>query len=44
MASGYMLDVSGTVTVTANKSGLTFGSHKINARIGSLTTTLVAGQ
>jgi hypothetical protein len=41
---GYMLDVSGEVTVTATKSGVTFGSHKINTRIGSLTTTLVAGQ
>ncbi|MEO8845880.1 MAG: hypothetical protein ABI704_30190, partial [Kofleriaceae bacterium] len=41
---GYMLDLSGSVTVTASKSGMTFGSHVINVRIGSLTTTLVAGQ
>jgi hypothetical protein len=41
---GYMLDLSGSVTVSATKSGATFGSHAIKVRIGSLTTTLVAGQ
>jgi hypothetical protein len=41
---GYMLDVSGNVMVSATKSGATFGSHPINVRVGSLTTTLVAGQ
>jgi hypothetical protein len=41
---GYMLDISGDVTVTAMKTGVTFGSHKINVRKGALTTTLVAGQ
>lgn len=41
---GYMLNVSGSVTVTATKSGVTFGSHVINVRVGSLTTTQVAGQ
>ena len=41
---GYMINVNGSVTVTATKSGVTFGSHVINVRIGSLTTTLVQGQ
>lgn len=38
---GYMLDVSGDVTVSATKSGATFASHKVKARVGSLTTTLI---
>jgi hypothetical protein len=41
---GYMLDLSGSVTVSATKSGATFGSHAIKVRVGSLTTTLVQGQ
>jgi hypothetical protein len=39
---GYMLNVTaGEVTVMASKSGLTFSSHKVNARAGTLTTTVI---
>jgi len=39
---GYMLNVTaGEVTVNASKSGQTFFSHKVNARAGALTTTLI---
>ena len=41
---GYLVDVSGSVAVTASKSGLTFGTHTIKVRVGTLTTTLVAAQ
>jgi len=41
---GYLVDVSGSVSVTATKSGLTFGTHTIKVRVGTLTTTLVAAQ
>jgi hypothetical protein len=38
----YLLNLpAGEVTVTASKSGLTFPSHKVNARAGALTTTPV---
>ncbi len=39
---GYMLDVSGEVTVSATKTGSTFAPHMVNARVGALTTTLIA--
>jgi hypothetical protein len=39
---GYMLNVAaGDVTVSASKSGTEFFSHKVNARAGALTTTLI---
>jgi hypothetical protein len=38
---GYMLDVTGDVTVSATKAGSTYASHKVKARVGSLTTTLI---
>jgi len=39
---GYMLNLPpGEVTVAASKSGSTFFSHKVNARAGVLTTTLI---
>ena len=41
---GYLVDISGSVAVTATKSGLTFGTHTIKVRVGTLTTTLVAAQ
>jgi hypothetical protein len=38
----YMANVTaGEVTVSATKSGLTFSSHKVNARAGVLTTTVI---
>jgi len=41
---GYLVDLSGSVAVTATMSGLTFGTHTIKVRVGTLTTTLVSGQ
>jgi hypothetical protein len=41
---GYMIDVSGSVAVTAMKSGSTFATHTIDVRPGALTTTIVAGE
>jgi hypothetical protein len=39
---GYMLNLPpGEVTVSASKSGSTFFSHKVNARAGTLTTTVI---
>ncbi|HEY5923514.1 MAG TPA: hypothetical protein VIV11_17660 [Kofleriaceae bacterium] len=39
----YMLNVGpGEVTVNASKSGLTFVSHKVNARAGVFTTTPIS--
>ncbi|HEY5948208.1 MAG TPA: hypothetical protein VIV40_22080 [Kofleriaceae bacterium] len=39
---GYMLNLpAGEVTVTATKAGTTFSSHKVNARAGVLTTTVI---
>jgi hypothetical protein len=38
---GYMFNVTGTATVSASKSGLTFQSHPLKARAGALTTTLI---
>lgn len=38
----YAIDLSGSVTVSAQKSGLTFPSHTVKVRVGTLTTTLVA--
>jgi hypothetical protein len=40
---GYLVDISGSVSVTATMSGLTFGTHTIKVRVGTLTTTLVQG-
>lgn len=38
----YLLNVDpGEVTVSAMKTGLTFQSHKVTARVGTLTTTVV---
>ncbi|MBV8759175.1 MAG: hypothetical protein JO257_17940 [Deltaproteobacteria bacterium] len=37
----YMLNVTGTATVSASKSGLTFKSHQVNARAGALTLTII---
>jgi hypothetical protein len=41
---GYMLDVSGQATVSATKSGTTFPSHPVKARVGTVTTTLIVAQ
>lgn len=38
---GYMLNVTGTTTVSATKSGITFMSHQVNARAGALTLTII---
>lgn len=38
---GYMIDVSGSVMVSASKSGTTFKSHSVKVRVGTLTTTLI---
>ncbi|NVB83357.1 MAG: hypothetical protein HOV81_33605 [Kofleriaceae bacterium] len=38
---GYMFNVTGDVTVSAMKTGSTCNSHKVNARAGALTTTLI---
>ncbi len=40
----YMIAVNGTASVTATKGGLTFAAHTVNARPGTLTTTIIAGQ
>ncbi len=40
----YMLGVTGSASVTATKSGETFAAHTVNARPGTLTTTIIAGQ
>jgi hypothetical protein len=40
----YMFQVTGSASVTASKSGVTFGSHTVNARAGALTTTLIVSQ
>ena len=37
----YMLNVTGTATVSASKSGITFKSHQLNARAGALTLTII---
>ena len=37
----YMLNVTGDTTVSATKSGTTFTSHKVNARPGALTLTII---
>lgn len=38
----YMLDVTpGDVTVSATAGGTTFGAHKVNARAGAFTTTVI---
>jgi hypothetical protein len=39
--TAYMFNVTGEVTVSASKSGTTFLSHKVTARAGALTTTLI---
>ncbi len=39
----YMIAVSGSASVTATKSGATFTAHAVNARPGTLTTTIVSG-
>lgn len=40
--TGYLTNVpAGEATVSASKSGNTFLSHKVNARAGALTTTLI---
>lgn len=39
---GYMFNVDGAVSVAATKAGATFVSHRLTARAGALTTTLVA--
>ncbi len=38
---GYMFNVTGTVTVTAMKTGSTFTSHSLKVRAGAFTTTLI---
>jgi hypothetical protein len=38
---GYMFNLTGQVTVTAMKPGMTFPSHRVTARAGAFTTTLV---
>jgi len=38
----FMFNVSGPVTVTASKSGMTFKSHVVEARADKMTTTAVA--
>lgn len=42
----FLFDVppSGTVSVAASKSGMTFMSHSLKARAGALTTTIVQAQ
>lgn len=38
----YLLNVNpGEVTVSAGKGGSTFGAHKVNARAGTFTTTVI---
>lgn len=37
----YMFNVTGSVTVSAMKTGSTFASHAVKARAGALTTTLI---
>lgn len=37
----YMFDVTGQVTVSAMKPGATFSSHRVTARPGMFTTTLI---
>ncbi len=39
----YMLGVTGSASVTATKSGATFAAHTVNARPGTLTTTIISG-
>jgi hypothetical protein len=41
---GYLIDLSGDVTVTATKAGSTFSNNKLKVRIGSLTTTIIEAQ
>ena len=38
---GYMFNITGDATVSADKSGSTFTSHSIKVRGGALTTTLI---
>lgn len=38
---GYMFNVTGDVTVSATAPGLTLRSHRVTARAGALTTTLI---
>jgi hypothetical protein len=35
-----MFNVTGELTVSAEATGITYPSHKVTARAGSLTTTL----
>jgi hypothetical protein len=37
----YLLNVTGSVSVTATKAGSTFTAHSVNARAGAFTTTLI---
>lgn len=37
----YMFNVTGQASVSATKSGSTFMSHPVNARVGTFTTTLI---
>lgn len=38
---GYLFNVTGEVTVSAQKAGSTFRSHAVTARAGALTTTVI---
>jgi hypothetical protein len=38
---GYLFNVTGQATVSASATGVTFPSHQVKARAGSLTTTLI---
>jgi hypothetical protein len=38
---GYLFNVTGQATVSATADGLTFPSHEVKARAGTLTTTLI---
>lgn len=37
----YLINVPGEVTVSASVGGTTFGAHKVNARAGAFTTTVI---
>jgi hypothetical protein len=38
----YLLNITGSASVTATKTGSTFASHSVKARAGAFTTTLIA--
>ncbi|HEY0253963.1 MAG TPA: hypothetical protein VGC41_20675 [Kofleriaceae bacterium] len=40
----YLVNINGDLEITASKSGVTFATTKVNARIAVLTTTQVIGQ